>query len=301
MRPIVLLLAAGALTAMLLASSCQSSRLINRRDAQQYTLTHDSLTRNYWLHLPPQLDTTPLPLLLCYHGYTSTARNHMTYTNFNNIADREGFIVVYPQGARLKGKNHWSVGGWTNESTIDDVDFTRVLIDSLSQRHPIDTTRIYATGMSNGGYMSLLLACQLSDRIAAVASVTGSMTPEMYRDCAPTRPVPILQLHGTADAVVPYQGGYEWTVSIDSVLQYWIAHNGARDTATIQPLPNRFWLDFSRPIFYHYPARDTTSAEVQHYQVRNGRHDWFGAWGNRDIHASEIIWRFVAQHRLPVQ
>lgn len=299
MKPLALLLALVALTAFLLTSSCQSSRLANRRDAQRLTLTNDSLTRSYWLHLPPQLDTTPLPLLLCYHGYTSNARNLMTYSNFNNIADREGFIVVYPQGTPLKGKNHWNVGGWTRESTVDDVAFTRALIDTLSQRHPIDTHRIYATGMSNGGYMSLLLACQLADRIAAVASVTGSMTPEMYRDCAPQRPIPILQLHGTADPVVPYRGGYDWTVSIDSTLQYWIAHNSADTTAIVQPLPNRYWFDFSRPTFYHYPARDSTSAEVQHYQVRNGRHDWFGAWGNRDIHASEIIWRFLSPHRLP--
>lgn len=299
MRRPKLLPFAALICGLTLFASCHSSEFLNRRDAQLHHLTHDNLTRSYWLHLPPQADSLPLPLLLCYHGYGSKPRNLMTYSNFNNIADREGFIAVYPRGVRHKGKRHWNVGGWIEGSTVDDVHFTVALIDTLRSRYPVDTTRIYATGMSNGSFMTQLLACQLSDRIAAFASVAGSMTPETYRDCAPTRPIPMLHLHGTTDNIVPFDGGYPWTTSIDSVIKYWVAHNGNATKPIVTALPDLRKIDFSQPIRYLYTAPPDSDAEVQLYKIVQGGHDWFGAWGNRDIRSSEIIWAFLSRYRLP--
>ena len=159
-----------------------------------------------------------IPLVLCFHGYGGTASGISYTTNFNDVSDTANFIVVYPQGTSLKRKviECW---GWTLDSKIDDVGFISSLLDSLSERYNINQSRIYSTGMSNGGYMSFLLACQLSDRIAAIASVTGSMTPQTYNLCNPQRPI-VLQIHGTNDQKVPYKGNRKWSVSINKVLEY---------------------------------------------------------------------------------
>ncbi len=145
------------------------------------SIIHDNLERDYIIHIPSTYSfNDPIPLVFCFHGYGGNANSIMSYTSFNYISDTASFIVVYPQGTLLQGTSHWNVGGWTSGSNIDDVGFINSLLDSLSQHYNIDDTRIYSTGMSNGGYMSFLLACQLSDRIAAIASVTGSMTIQTY-------------------------------------------------------------------------------------------------------------------------
>ena len=182
------------------------------------SITQNDLVRDYIVHIPGSYDNkVPIPLVLCFHGYGGTASG-ISYTNFNDVSDTANFIVVYPQGTLLKRKSHWNVGGWTLDSKIDDVGFISSLLDSLSERYNINQSRIYSTGMSNGGYMSFLLACQLSDRIAAIASVTGSMTPQTYNLCNPQRPIPVLQIHGTNDQKVPYKGNRKWSLSINKVL-----------------------------------------------------------------------------------
>ena len=139
------------------------------------SIVHDDLVRDYIVHIPSSYDNkVPIPLVLCFHGYGGTASG-ISYSNFNDVSDTANFIVVYPQGTLLKRKSHWNVGGWTLDSKIDDVGFISSLLDSLSERYNINQSRIYSTGMSNGGYMSFLLACQLSDRIAAIASVTTGL------------------------------------------------------------------------------------------------------------------------------
>jgi polyhydroxybutyrate depolymerase len=101
----------------------------------------------------------PVPLLFCLHGWSSSNEIIMAYTGFNDIASEENFIVVYPQGSYFNGTTHWNVGGWTLGSSVDDVAFIDFLIDAISEDYLIDSERIYSTGMSNGGYMSFLLAC----------------------------------------------------------------------------------------------------------------------------------------------
>lgn len=171
------------------------------------TITHDGMQRSYILYLPKSYaGNVPFPLVFNFHGYTSNAQAQMNYGDFRPVADTGNFLVVHPQGTLFNGNTHWNVGGWTLGSQTDDVDFTRVLIDSLSANYNIDMDRVYATGMSNGGFLSYLLGCQLSSKIAAVASVTGSMTPQTFSPCNPGHPMPSLQIHGTIDDVIPYGG-----------------------------------------------------------------------------------------------
>ena len=219
----------------------------------------------------------------------------MAYTGFNDIASEENFIVVYPQGSLLNGITHWNVGGWTSGSFVDDVAFIDFLIDTISENYLINSERIYSTGMSNGGYMSFLLACQLSEKIAAIASVTGSMTPQTFYGCQPQRAISILQMHGTSDGVVPYGGNASWTMGINNVIDYWREHNSCDSSPTTIDIPDIYTFDNSTVQEITYSNGDNNTM-VRHYRVDGGGHDWFGAWGNRDIIASEIIWEFFSMY-----
>jgi polyhydroxybutyrate depolymerase len=262
---------------------------------QKEMLFQDSL-RSFFVYIPESVQSLEsIPLLFTFHGYGSNAERIMSYSGYNELADSLGFIAVYPQGTLLEGRTHWNVGGWTLESPVDDVAFVDSLINQLSNTYPINQERIYANGMSNGGYMSFLLACQSDSRIAAVASITGAMTPQTLEACSPQKPVPVLQIHADTDQTVPYAGDPIWTIGIEDILNYWIANNQADNTAEITALEDVDPNDGSTVEKFVYNAPDT-NAPVVHYFVKNGGHDWPGAWGNKDISASEITWEFLSQY-----
>lgn len=257
------------------------------------SITHDGGQRDYILYVPASYNaSTAVPLLMCFHGYGSSNGTLMSYSNFNSVADTANFIVVYPQGTLFNGTSHWNVGGWTVGSTADDVGFVDDLLDSIYVDYNIDIDRVYSTGMSNGGYMSYLLACQLSDQIAAIASVTGAMTPQTFDACNPQHPTPILQIHGDADGTVPYNGA-SWTKSIPDVLNYWSTFNnsGTPDTTA---LPNTATWDNSTVDHIQYAVGDNCTF-VEHYKVYGGDHDWPGVWGNMDFEATNAVWNFLSR------
>jgi len=287
---------------LLLFFLLQMALLLSAQQTIDGSLSHDGLSRSYILYVPEIYDReTPVPLLFNFHGYTSNANAQMWYGDFRAIADTANFIIVHPQGTRFNNEPHWNVGGWTNGSTTDDVGFTAALIDEIAANYNIDVNRVYSTGMSNGGYMSFLLACQLSDRIAAIASVTGSMTPETFNSCDPKHPMPILQIHGTSDAVVPYLGAI-WTKPIQEVLDYWVDFNNCDDNPEAMALPNVSTLDGSTVSSFIYENGDK-QVTTEHLKVIGGGHTWAGtnipgAGTNYDIDASLEVWKFVSRYNL---
>jgi polyhydroxybutyrate depolymerase len=264
------------------------------------TIIHDGIVRSYKLYVPSIYSgNIAVPLLFNFHGYTSNSNEQMFYGDFRNIADTANFLVVHPQGT-LDNNNttHFNVG-WGG-STIDDVGFTEALIDSLSAAYSIDQNRIYAVGMSNGGFMSFRLACELSSKIAAVGSVTGSMTPSTLGNCNASHPMPIIQIHGTTDPTVPYNGSTGWTASITNVLNHWATFNNCSLVPTVVNVPNTNALDGSTVEKYTYENGDNCS-EVVHFKVTNGQHTWPGsifnfAGTNYDINASVEIWNFISKY-----
>ncbi len=264
------------------------------------SIEHDGLSRDYILYIPANYDgTEAVALILNFHGYGSNAFEQMNYGDFRPIADTAGFLVVQPQGELLNGITHWNVGGWTIGSTVDDVGFTSALIDSLSALYNIDTDRVYSTGMSNGGFMSFLLACQLGDKIAAVAPVAGSMTPETYDECSPSHPVPILQFHGTTDNVVPYDGAI-WSEPVQDALDYWVGYNDCYPLPTTIAIPDIDPNDGSTVEHIIYPSGDN-GVNTEHFKIYGGGHTWpgsaFGGSGtNYDIDASVEIWKFFLKY-----
>jgi polyhydroxybutyrate depolymerase len=237
-------------------------------------------------------------LVLNFHGYTSTAQQQMFYGDFRAIADTANFLLVHPQGTiDFAGQPHWNVGWGT--SNVDDVGFTSALIDSLATNYAVDLDRIYSTGMSNGGFMSFLLACQLSDKVAAVASVTGSMTSSMLAECQANAPVPAMQIHGTADGVVGYNGG-AISEPIEDVVNYWVDQNDCSPQAGVIDIPDVDPNDGCTAEQYVYSG-GINGTQVEFFKVTDGGHTWPGSAfnsgvTNQDFNASAEIWRFFSQY-----
>ncbi|MBT3872235.1 MAG: T9SS type A sorting domain-containing protein [Flavobacteriaceae bacterium] len=263
------------------------------------SMIHDEIQRDYILYIPAIYDgSADVPLVLNFHGYGSNANQQMFYGDFRDIADVEGFLLVHPQGTILNGNQHWNVGFPGSGSTTDDLGFTEALIDELANLYAINLDRVYGTGMSNGGFMSFLLACQLSEKIAAVASVTGSKTPDTYNACNAQHPTPILQIHGTIDSVVPYNGD-TWTRSIEDVISYWVNYNNCDTNPIITVFPDIDPSDGSTVEHSVYIGGDN-DVTTEHMKVIGGDHTWPGSafnfpGTNYDINASMEIWQFFSR------
>jgi len=264
------------------------------------TIQHGGLTREYRLYVPAMYDgSQAVPVVFNLHGYTSNAQQQELYGNFTAIADTANFIVVHPEGTLDGGGEQW----WNafGAASPDDVGFVSAMIDELDQNYNINLNRVYSTGMSNGGYMSFELACQLGNRIAAVASVTGAMNNGRITACNAPKPTPIMQIHGTQDPTVAYNGAGS-SASIPDVVDYWVNQTNSNPTPTVTNMPDIDMSDGSTAEHYLYTGGDQNTT-VEHFKIINGAHTWPGApidigVTNHDIDASIEIWRFFSQYSL---
>ena len=260
-------------------------------------LTHKGLDRYYYIQLAHPEAEGLSSVLFNLHGYGSNALEQMYYTNFNNLANTKenNFILIHPQGAPLNtvltsSSSHWNSGGWTIGSTVDDVDFIDTIIKLVSQKYNLNQDRIYSTGMSNGGFMSYHLACNLSSKIAAIASVTGSMSKETYEDCNPTHSTSILQVHGTIDATVPFEGNSALGMrSINDVMDYWKLY----DACGIEPISIvTDYFDIEISVQHDTYLNCLNDVQVELYKIEGMGH----RWPNKQrygISATEKIWEFI--------
>lgn len=273
--------------------------------AQTDTITVGALQRTYTLRLPSAYDgTTPLPLVIAMHGGFGSGTQLESQSALSDKAEQEGFIVVYPDGvAGTLNIRTWNAGGccgYSMNNNIDDVGFISAMIDTLVAQHAIDTLRIYATGMSNGGFMSYRLACELSERIAAIAPVSASMT---IAACQPTRPVPVIGLHSYQDESVPWQGGIGNGVSShynspqDSVQTAFALH------ANCVVLNDTLQHDAVMTVVRWHDC--DCGAEVLLYMTQDGGHSWPGGTQtpigdppSQAISANDLMWDFFEQHSL---
>ncbi len=258
-------------------------------------------TRNFRVHLPPNFSTsTKLPLVLNLHGLGSNGQQQELYTGFNTIADTARLVVVYPDALIGGGGVGGNVPEWNAyglQSTPDDVGFLSALIDTMYARYNIDLSRVYSTGMSNGGYMTHRLGCALSCRIAAIASVTGLMSPNPLLTCNISRPVPVMQIHGTNDATVPYSG-------VAATISSWVSKNGCPGTPSTSNLSDINTSDNSTVTVDYYGPCNSVS-EVILYTINGGGHTWPdatinlpGLVTNHDFNASSTIWNFFNKYNI---
>ncbi len=258
----------------------------------------DGQTRYYRLHIPPSLNSSDsVPLLLALHQFSDTAKGMEKLTRFNELADKEKFIVAYPQGK-------WRV--WkTDPLPNEDTRFLEVLIDELLSRYPIDPKRIFATGASAGGMMIQAFACY-SDRFAGIAPVMGSMTRGYAEVRNPKKPIPVLIMHGTADPVVPYDGGETNAgpgrrpvfLSAEENAEWWASKNGCNSEPSIRKLPDSNPKDSFSVEVIEYDC----NSSVLLYKINGGGHTWPGTKNfypkfivgptAPEPDASQVIWEF---------
>ena len=280
--------------------------------SEERTFFHQGLERTYHLYLPENL-TISAPLVVVMHGYTSSAKNIMSYSKMNEVADREGFAVVYPQGTiDSEGNAFFNVGyEFHQTSKIDDVSFIRELVLYLREEYHLSKKNTFATGMSNGGDMSYLLACTSSDLFSAVAPVAGVMMKEILDNCNSKKPIPVFEIHGTSDKISLFEGDIEnqegWGAyyGLPETIQFWADKHSLDKSEYIQ-ITSKSEGYQNDIIFERYWSEDNLN-EVWLYKIVDGGHVWPGfrirwwenplAWyymgsGNDDINASEEVWKF---------
>jgi len=275
-----------------------SSLFIIQAQTTFHTFDINGEIREYYLHLPNNIEDDA-PLVFVLHGYSGTANSLMNWTGMNQVANANGFSVCYPQGITDDWNNNfWNVGyEFHANETVDDVEFLSTLAQFLQGEYNLSSQYTFSTGMSNGGDMSYLLACQASDVFKAVAPVAGCMMTWIYDSCAPPNPIPVFEIHGTDDNVtwwagadVNNNGGWGPWISVDTTFNFWTQLNGCTESM-IDTLPNTNTTDGSY-VVSHKNINGVNDNEVWLYEVVNGGHEWPGAYGNMDINASEEIWNF---------
>jgi len=258
--------------------------------------------RDYLLHVPNGYDSTrSTPLVISMHGAGLWGAAQKETSQWNALADRERFIVVYPSGVGGNG-----IRVWRAEPGPDlgkDVRFISELIDTLKRSYNIDSTRIYANGLSNGGGMSFVLSCTLSDRIAAVGMVAAAQTLP-WTWCKDDRAVPMIAFHGTADPEIPYNGGSSWISPrpFPSTTR-WAESWARRNACEAKPVESKVAADVTRRTY----TKCADDAAVVLYTVHGGGHtwpggkplpEWFVGRTTRSIDATSLMWAFFREHPL---
>ena len=256
-------------------------------------LSVDGEPRDYELYVPESYShDQAAPVVLNFHGGGGSARSQRAVSDMRSLADTHNFLLVYPEGTLLEnGSTHWNPlpPGAEGKSDANDFGFIAALIDELSSRYQIDPLRVYATGYSNGAGMAYGLACYLSDRIAAIAPVSGSMYAQMQTDCPANQPTGVAIFNGTQDAQRPYDGFPGWFLSVDDAATFWASHNQTAASPQIDEL-----RDSGRVIERTRYGSDSEAQVVKH-KVMGGGHEWFDL--NLDgANLDETIWSFFAQH-----
>jgi len=271
--------------------------------------------RRYRVYLPRKYDAYhPTPVVVVFHGGGGNPESMIRLTGMNAKADEAGFIVVYPFGSgRLENAmltfNGGDCCGYAMQNKLDDVGFTRALLDDLATVANVDTNRVFATGLSNGGIMAYYVASELSDRIAAIAPVGG---PLMMEACRPTRPVSVMHFHGTADEFAPFKGGFgkgplsgrgvtEFR-SVDHSIQNWVKANGCKPEPEIVALPDK--ADDGMKSTRKTWSGGKDGSEVVLIEIEGGGHTWPGLKpivamlgpSTMDISANDLMWEFFQKH-----
>jgi polyhydroxybutyrate depolymerase len=265
--------------------------------ADRRNITVAGVARSYLLYAPQVISVKPA-LVLVLHGFKGSAAEmeRRTQRRFDALADRDGFVVAYPEALRAQ----WNAGHPWEQAQSDDVGFLAALIDALSGEFDVHPTRIYVTGLSNGAAMSYRLACERPDRIAAIAAVAGGLAERLMRPCAALsrRPIPLLVIHGTEDRMTAFDSG-----ELEGNIQYWIRRNGCTLSPVVTRLPDIDPADGTRTRVESY-GNCSNEADVALYAIEGGGHQWPGGTsklgsGNlsSDFDAADVIWDFFKATR----
>ncbi|MFN0275297.1 MAG: PHB depolymerase family esterase [Chitinophagales bacterium] len=262
---------------------------------------HNEMERQYIIYIPDGLPADA-PLVFVFHGYGGSANEVKNNTDMNAVADEYLFAVCYPQGTKdAWNYNFWQVGyDFHIDEDVDDVDFVDSLAHYLWDEYNLSPENTFSTGISNGGDMSYLNACQNTDVFKAIAPVAGSLMKWIHDSCDLSSPVPVFEIHGTDDNITLWEGDLDnsdgWGAYYDVPYTYnfWAAANNCT-IESIDTLDDIDPADGSFVVSHKY-ANTTDYNESWLYEVVGGGHDWPGIWGNMDINSSEEIWNFFSKY-----
>jgi polyhydroxybutyrate depolymerase len=266
----------------------------------------DGWTRTYLLYLPPNYyDTAGFPLVILLHGFGGSAKQAEADYGVTDKANAEHFVVVYPEGIQSDGPyrlRSWNAGNCcfaAQGNGINDVHFISNLIDWLAGHYKIDPKRVYVAGMSNGSMMAYTLACQLSGKIAAITSVSGTLIAAS--PCVASRPVPIQEIHSSLDTKVPFNGGYGldqvWFPAVDSGLNVWAMLDSCT-SPQVTPYSGYTLTEWKN---------NNGNAMIDCYLTEDGGHSWPGGLKPREqadppsvyLNATDLMWNFFQRYTLP--
>ncbi len=275
-----------------------------------HAIVVDERERSFVIHVPQTYDAAlPTPVVLAFHGAGMNAEMMIIMSGLNKKSDEAGFVVVYPNGSGIGPFQVWNAGGFSvdnNDRRPDDVAFVNRVLDEFGTLINVDTKRIYACGMSNGGMMSYRLAAELSDRIAAIAPVAGAIA---VKESHPNRAVPVLHFHGTKDELVPFaasQRKSSWMrmMGVEESIQTWVKLNGC-DEDPIEDVLSKEGdeLKVTRKSY----RGETNQSDVVLIVIEDGGHTWPGrkslfkflGKSAMNISANDLMWEFFEKHPMP--
>jgi polyhydroxybutyrate depolymerase len=300
---LVALFAAWGLSQVAVRLGSIQASLVGDRDG---SLSFENRKRTYLLHFPPNYDgRVAVPLVIVLHGGGGNGRSVAEMTGFSEEADSGGFVAVYPDGTGVLGDRvlTWNSGnccGYAMDKNVNDVGFIGALIAKLEQEFNIDSSRVFATGISNGGMMAYRLGCELSDKIAGIGPVAGALNV----DCNPSHTVSVVAFHGTGDQHVLYNGGvpvarFDPHPRVDRSVAYAISFWVQRDSCA--PIPSE---TVNGGIIVDGYSNCSNGTAVALYTIVGGLHAWPGGQKGsvrgdeptREISATQVMWEFFKQH-----
>ena len=275
---------------------------LNTYSQTQDSFVHDGEERNFVYFVPSNwTNENQMPLLIVLHGLTQTGNGIMDITEFNTIAEDNGFVVCYPDGLN----NSWNADMNSLNSEVDDLGFIEALAGYFENNYNTNSRMRYLTGFSNGGFLSHKIASESEMCFAAIATVAGTMSTTTAENFNPSHPTSVLHIHGTNDGIVPYGGGASTGASVEQILSFWQSHLSCDSEPLFVPMSNPEGFDFSYPEKYVY--QNCIGAELEHIKVVGGGHQWpgietlFGGLGtiNMDFYSPQVIWDFLQNKSCP--
>jgi polyhydroxybutyrate depolymerase len=278
------------------------------------TITVAGVQRSYLLHVPPSYSAaSAMPAVVLLHGGQGSAATIGNITGaggFVGLADRNNFIVITPDSVA----GNWDDGRDTITTRTNDVAFIAAALDAVALTYRLDKTRVYATGISNGGMMSFRLGCELAERFAAIATVAANMPVSLSTVCNPSKPMPLAMFSGTADPLMPYAGGSiplgvgGTVLSASASANFWLNKNGNTAAAQASRLPDTDVSDGMTTDLFTYGSAGS-AGELAFYRINGGGHTWPGGTQytsealiggvTKDFSANNALWAFFARHTRP--
>lgn len=267
----------------------------------RHELVANGESRRYFLHVPPGISTAA-PLVIALHGGSGWGLQMEKSTRFSDLADKEMFLVAYPDGV----DHHWDDGRDEVGANADDVGFLKAMIADIEKQQKVDTKHIFVTGMSNGAAMASRMACEASDVVRAIGPVANTMKAAMLETCKPSHPMAVIEFHGVDDPVVPYEGGEikvlmrrrGKVISTRQYSEFWAKQNGCKPDPERTDLPQK--VDDGTSVIKDEFQK--CQAPVVFYSIRGGGHSWPGGVNrlpgivvgktSTQIDATSVIWQF---------